>query len=245
MFKRTNLKSELDKLKVKELGGPSDYLLSEAYELLYKEYCKEKDTRTRLKSLSNEAVSPPPRVLDFKRMYSEEAIRQLAIKYRLRFLEASHFKPLIPAQAISSLHQLEREANLEFKSVYILAPTELFDLKHCEEDPIMFVKIGLRTWYLVDQWGGDLHWSRSLIFFPLRNKACFTISVMMMGFLAASLFPVHQIVSNYAGADLSAHLSLFLWINLCISSLIAYFGFAFFRELSADQWNSAYLRESF
>lgn len=244
LFKRINIRKKLLREEVGRVGQ-KHFLLDRVYDFLYEEYCEDLDVRQRIKKSNDKPVAPPPRILRHDRIFREESIRKVAIQYRLRFLDVKHFKAEIPDIAITRLRQLERRAGLRFESFKILAPSDAFRLAHCEEDPLLFVKVGLRTWYLVDQWGNDFKWYRKWLSFPFRNKFSFSLSVFTLAALTSALLPIHTLIDHLTPDEWNIRLAIFTWSFMCLSAGFAFLGFAFVRQLSADQWDSPYIRKSF
>jgi hypothetical protein len=110
--------------------------------------------------------------------YSEEQIRNICIKYRLRCLPMNLFKgpvdELVP-QKKQEFEQdfkeaMQEEANQE--EYRILAPGEMFRLTIADKDPLLLYKFeskGAYYYKLVHQWGGDLSKWRAVINYPLRS----------------------------------------------------------------------------
>lgn len=245
MFKKHDLREKLS-LKQQQIADlEADMTVIEVYELLNQEYQSDQEALGRLKGGDHIPEPINARHLVPSRLFSEQAIRQLAVEYRLRFLYAQLFKGEIPNHAISSLRKLERTCGVKFHGAMILAPSEMFELENCEDDPLMFVRLGNHTWYLVDQWGGEISPWRKLKFFPYRNKATFALTVFTLAFFVATLFPLNQIIGDFSTVDLVNRLALFTWIFICSSAFIACAGLAWNHELSVDQWKSPYIKRSF
>lgn len=94
-----------------------------------------------------------------------ETIKDLAIKYRLRFLNSRHFKGSIDQSALFSLRKqlkemdLLNEATLPYK-IYVLAPAAMFQLKEERlqskpKDPVLFVELGNGHYVVGPSWGKD------------------------------------------------------------------------------------------
>ena len=74
----------------------------------------------------------------------------------MRFLDLKYFKNDLPQEAFDKIAQLEGEHNTTLAGFKIMAPSKLFRLKDTD-DPLLFVPIGNDYFYLIHQWGDDLH----------------------------------------------------------------------------------------
>lgn len=67
-----------------------------------------------------------------------EDIQTLCIQYRLRFLDASHFKAPIPYEAIAKIQRIEAKEEISLEGFKIVAPAGLFNLEYKDKDPMLF-----------------------------------------------------------------------------------------------------------
>jgi hypothetical protein len=110
--------------------------------------------------------------------YSEEQIRNICIKYRLRCLPESLFKGHVDELVPQKKREFEQDftegmqeevAQEEYR---ILAPGEMFRLTIADKDPLLLYRFeskGAYYYKLVHQWGGDLSKWRAAIHYPLRS----------------------------------------------------------------------------
>ena len=108
--------------------------------------------------------------LDTSRIFHISAIKQVATTYRLRFLPLKYFKPELPDVAKDALLELEDQHGIELEGLQIMAPSKLFKLED-KDDPILFAPMGNGYYYLVAQWGNDLHPLRKWLVWPFRGPA--------------------------------------------------------------------------
>jgi hypothetical protein len=90
------------------------------------------------------------------RIFGRRAIRDLCVRYRLRFLPSALYKGEIPRQAIAAVRALESGTGQVLRGYHILAPARRFRLCDADADPLLFVRIGADRYYLIHRWGSDL-----------------------------------------------------------------------------------------
>lgn len=192
-----------------------------------------------LSSRKERPVSIPG--LDPQRVFHRDAIRDLCVKYRLRFLDAGLFKGEIPAQAIHAVRQLERQADQPITSFKMMAPGERFQLCDSEVDPLLFVPVGDDRYYLVHKWGSDLGWHRVLTGWAFRTPAHLSAVVFLIALLITAIMPAHLITSDPTSGFWGGHRLLFLfWTSMVCASFTVFGWFAFFGQFSSQCWNSKY-----
>lgn len=227
-FNTVDLEKELDRLKEKD---QKQAVLSEVDSIL--QQAEQEDLRVSA-SLSGEqkTILIDESLLDDSRIYSYEQIKQICIKYRLRFLDSKVFKGEIPYEAIAKIKQLEREQNQTLNGFKIVAPKELFQLEDKDSDPLLFLPLKNGRYYLIHKWGGELNVFRSILAFPLRNF------MSMFWFLVGV-----AIVFSLAVPTPSWHVFLFLVVHsfIAICGITCMLVFMARENFSSTEWNSKYL----
>lgn len=247
MFKNVNLREELTRARGPIHEVEADAVLNEAFSLLYKSYCDDERIEKALKeggkptsgvTISWSALSP-------ERIFSIKEIRETSVKHRLRFLDSKHFKGEIPYEAKAEIKRLEKELGMELTEFKLMAPGERFVLTDCDKDPLLFLKLSENYYYLIHQWGNDMVWYRKWMFWPLRSLTTLGITIATVSMLLALLVPTELIVGDATHTAMFARLALFFWCLVSITSVVAYIGFAFFKNVSAFQWNSPHFKQEF
>jgi hypothetical protein len=227
-FNTVDLEKELDRLKEKD---KKKAVLSEVDDIL--QQAEREDLRVSA-SLSGEQKTTfiNESLLDDSRIYSYEQIKEICIKYRLRFLDSKVFKGEIPYEAISKIKQLEREQNQTLNGFKIVAPKELFQLEDKDSDPLLFLPLKNGRYYLIHKWGGELNVFRSILAFPLRNF------MSMFWFLVGV-----AIVFSLAVPTPSWHVFLFLVVHsfIAICGITCMLVFMARENFSSTEWDSKYL----
>lgn len=209
--------------------------------LLLAEEQKQDDLLRAMVLSSGEERPARIRGIDPDRVFHRRTIRDLCIRYRLRFLPGGLFKGSIPNQAIHALRILERKADAPLTGFMLMAPAHRFKLCDSEVDPLLFVPLGGDRFYLVHKWGNDLSAVRSVLNWPFRTPAHLATMVVVMGVLLALVVPTRFITSAPDATFWGAHRLLMMFWSVMVCASFTVFGwFAFFGQFSTEAWNSRY-----
>jgi hypothetical protein len=118
-------------------------------------------------------------------VFSEEKIKALSIRHRLRFLSSKLYCGEIPYEVIACMKAFEHRfpnSDLEF---HILAPAEFFLLKNAYASPLLFVKKRDGEYKLLCQWGDKLPWYIPILRYPMRDYKSMIVSSVFFGILMA------------------------------------------------------------
>lgn len=222
-----DLEQEFRKVKSKEYN---DCLLEDIYRQLKQEYEADKTIEERIFTSSSELPNILP--ADLKHVFSLEQIRNICVKYRLRFLDASVFKSKIPAEAISKIKGLEQKWGVQLNNFKIVAPQSLFDLEDPDADPLLFVQLTENRYYLIHKWGGEINRFRALLAFPLRSFMHLFWTLLTLALLFAAIIPTPTL-----------GLKLFLWIHSFIAfcALACVYVLGMRQNFSSESWDSRFI----
>lgn len=131
------------------------------------------------------------------RIFTIEEIKDIAVKYGLRFLNSSHYKGSIPndlAQKIREFKELGMSQaysegyswSSKTELYSILAPSSSFNLQERPKDPLFFAKLGDGTYYLIHKWGNDLSMWNYVTNLPFRNR--FTFSILLLSCISTFVY---------------------------------------------------------
>lgn len=244
MFKNINLETELRKNREQISEEVSESILNDAFSRLYDDYCQERRIQESIQEGVTEQKGFGWGELDADRIYTIDQIRKTAIQHRLRFLDSKQFKDDIPYDAIFEIKRLEKVLGVELNNFKIMAPGERFVLEDCDKDPLLFLELSNNYYYLIHKWGNDLAWYRRWATMPLQSFTSLGLSIAGVSLLLALLIPT-DIVGTANGHEVFARLAFFFWCLVCITSVVTYIGFAFFKNVSANQWNSPFFKQEF
>ncbi|MCB0792037.1 MAG: hypothetical protein H6595_02375 [Flavobacteriales bacterium] len=205
---------------------------------LEEERSQDEIIRAVIRTARPDRVDPIPG-LDPTRTYHEKAIRQLCIKYRLRFLPGASFRGDIPDQAVVAVRNLERRTGTTLSAFHVLAPVRRFELVDCESDPLLFLRVAEDRYFLVHRWGGDLAWYRSFIAWPLRSPLEGIVTLTLFVLMIAAFVPTGWITAEPDAPWWGIHRFVILfWIMMVTAGSAAYGWFAFFGRFSSESWRS-------
>ncbi len=212
-------------------------VLQEVYDVLEAEQKKDDVLAAVVLTSRGDGINRIAR-LDPERVFTLEAIRRLCITYRLRFLDAARFKGPLPPRALYELRRLEVRSDAPLKGFKVMAPTERFTLCDSDADPMLFVAVGPKHYYLVHKWGADVsHW-RAIRAWPWRGPSQLAISVFLLAIAAAAIMPNRIIGADPAWPWWGAHRVLaLLWTSMVFASFTVFGWFAFFGNFSKQAWN--------
>ena len=240
-----NIKEEMIKNRARRLAESPDALVDQALNLINDAYFRERQIAKRVKGDLRSPQEFSWAKLDTHRLYSMDDIRSTCIQYRLRFLDSAKFKGEIPYEAILEIRRLEKEIGAELSEFAIMAPDARFKLEDCDKDPVLFLKLSNNYYYYIHQWGNDMAWHRKLMVWPLRSFTTLGISIATVSLLLSFLVPTELLLGESVAQSGFARIALFFWFLVSITSVVTYIGFAFFKNVTANQWNSPFYKQEF
>lgn len=173
-------------------------------------------------------------------LYTERQIRNICVRYRLRFLDAAMFKGDIPYDAIVKIKEVQNRDGIELKNFKIVAPAGLFRLKYKDKDPILFLELGNGYYYKIHKWGKDLHPLRGLIMYPFQSFTTMFKSIAAVSFAAAALMPSSWMIGPYDTSSFPIRVIFFFYMLIALAGLTSLYGFSRMKNFSERLWNSKY-----
>lgn len=236
LLQKTNIQEKLHRERGK-LKRSNENRLQEVYQIL-------ENLDNEMSRIENN-LSKPSKIeanafefdlLESSRIYHLEEIKNICIDYRLRFLDSKYFKGEIPVEGISKIKSLEREHNIELKGFKIIAPSKLFKLED-KDDPLLFAPIGNGYFYLIHQWGNDLHPLRKMLMWPFKNIVNLGLVVLLVSFLATLLIPEGLFSKSSSATEFWI---IYFFMFKCLASVVIFYGFALGKNFNPAIWNSKY-----
>ncbi|APA66119.1 hypothetical protein CSC80_15775 [Maribacter sp. 6B07] len=236
LLPKTNIEQKLSSIKKKRILA-EDIDLKQVYSIL-SNLDNELDRIENNVIIGNGVANNKFNIdlLNSDKIYHTKEIKQICIDYRLRFLDTKYFKGTIPAEGLSKIKALEKEHDTEIKGFKIIAPSKLFKLED-KDDPLLFAPIGNGYYYLIHQWGNDLHPFRKLLMWPFKNMANLIILVLLISFLVTLMIPNGLFSKSSTNAQFWI---LYFFMFKCIASVVIFYGFALGKNFSPAIWNSKY-----
>ena len=173
---------------------------------------------------------------DSKDIYHISTIKDICIDYRLRFLDLKYFKNDLPQEAFDKIAALEVAHNTTLSGFKIMAPSKLFRLKDTD-DPLLFTPIGNDYFYLIHQWGDDLHPFRKALVWPFKNIWNLMILILGISWVATQLTPFAIFSKTNSW---STYWMIYFFMFKAIASVVLFYGFALGKNFNPAIWNSKY-----
>lgn len=189
-----------------------------------------------LKCPSQETNSFDFELLESDRIFGLDSIKKICVDYRLRFLDVRLFKGQVPNEALQKIEQLEQMHNTQIDHLKIMAPSKLFKLENAD-DPLLFVPIGNNHFYLIHQWGNDLHPLRKALVWPFKNIINLTVSILVLSFLISAVMPLNLFVREASYGDFFL---IFLFMFKSVAAIVIYYFFASGKNFNQAIWDSKY-----
>ena len=235
IFQNTNIERVLSQLKDKEQSEKQ--ILEAVRHILDSSILTEVKINKELNS--NKVVENNEFVFDLletRRIYHIDQIKQICIDYRLRFLDSKYFKGQIPQKAIDKIKNLESEHETDIKGFKIMAPSKLFKLED-KDDPLLFAPIGNGYFYLIHKWGNDLNPFRKALVWPFKSIVNLTLFTLVISYFATLLVPNGLFSKNDSATEFWI---IYFFMFKCIASVVIFYGFALGKNFNPAIWNSRY-----
>ncbi|MDG1159264.1 MAG: hypothetical protein P8N19_07200 [Flavobacteriales bacterium] len=245
MFKNINLRDALIEKRTSSDLQAAEEFVKDAFEILGDEVYKENQIKQAIKARNGEQPKVKWTNLNPTLVFSKNEIREMCLNYRLRFLDSRQFKGEIPEEGIRKIKEVQKTVGVELSNFMIAAPSERFVLEDCDKDPLLFIQLSDRYYYLVHQWGNDLAWWKPFTAFPLRNFYTLGGSIALLSLIIALIIPVDQIFNMANTSEQFARFAFFSWFMVCITAMVTYVGFAFFKNVSANEWDNPFFKQDF
>jgi len=106
-----------------------------------------------------------------------------------------------------------------------------------KDDPLLFAPIGNGYFYLIHQWGNDLHPLRKMLMWPFKNIVNLGVLVLLISFLATLLIPEGLFSKTSSATEFWI---IYFFMFKCIASVVIFYGFALGKNFNPAIWNSKY-----
>ena len=170
------------------------------------------------------------------KIYHLDTIRDICIDYRLRFLDLKYFKNDLPQEAFDKIAALEIEHDTTLTGFKVMAPSKLFRLKNTD-DPLLFVPLGNDYFYLIHQWGDDLHPFRKALMWPFKNIWNLLLTLLVVSWGATLLTPMAIFTKT---TSWTTFWMVYFFNFKAIASVVLFSGFALGKNFNPAIWNSKY-----
>ncbi len=237
MFKKVDLSYQLQQLHNKVLSS-EDKLLLQAKHLLKQDLYTDKRVLENLTQYMKSFEDLDEDLVNKESVYHPSEIKQIAIQYRLKFLETKYYKPEIPYEALMIIKELNKQNRKDIKSFKILSTAESFVKNNTDQCSLLFAKTNEENYYLVHKWGKDLPWLRKFLFIPLRTFENLVITVVLSTLILCLLLPTRLITLDHTATYWSGYrAAAFFHLLIFNFGVTVYFTFTLAKNFSSAVWN--------
>jgi hypothetical protein len=215
-----------------------DQLVAQANDLLQQNLFSEQNVLKNLREYSRSFDMMDREDCPEKLVYTFNEIKDLAIRYRLKFLDSAAFKNDFPFEAILKIKDLNSLYRRDLKAFKVLAHPAAFGKVDTTEACSLFVKTSDGNFLLIHSWGKSLSRLRPLRYWPLRTFETIAGFVFLLTLFVTLILPTELITldseatywSGYRGGTLF-HLLFFF------TGFTVYLTMAFGIRLSTTVWD--------
>ena len=117
-----------------------------------------------------------------------------------------------------------------------MAPSKLFRLKNTD-DPLLFVPLGNDYFYLIHQWGDDLHPFRKALMWPFKNIWNLLLTLLVVSWGVTLITPMAIFTKT---TSWTTFWMVYFFNFKAIASVVLFSGFALGKNFNPAIWNSKY-----
>ena len=128
------------------------------------------------------------------------------------------FKGSFPVEAIEQIKDIENTHNTRLEDLKIMAPSKLFKLENTD-DPLLFAPMGNGYYYLIHQWGNDLHPLRKLLVWPFKNIISMCISLLVFSLILSFFVPLQLFTTN---PSISDFILIYFFMFKSVAAIVIY-----------------------
>jgi len=236
MFGDKTINEELASTRKKIRTG-EDEILNEVKSILNNDLVKEKKVLSYLKNYFQSFEIIDESEADKKQIFTEDEIKDISIKYRLRFLDSKNYKEEYPYAAILKISDLNKAYRKDLRHFKILACEDSFRNKNKNTQCVLFALTNNGNYFFVHEWGDKMKWYKKWLLYPLRNFESMFISIAMISLVITVSLPVSLVTYDksapyWCDYRIGAFFHLFIFFFSCA----AYLTFAFNKNFSKNLW---------
>jgi len=238
MLGPVDVKEELIRRRSK-IRRAEDHLIKEVDKILHQSAFSGKNVLDNLKDYHKSFGSVDEEDMDAENIFSINEIKEIAIKYRLRFVDSGIFKQELPYESLLKVQHINQAHKKELSGFKLLATTHFLKNKNTTDNTLLFVPTNLGNYYLVHLWGKKLKWNRALMNWPIRNIETLFLSLILATLLITLSLPTRLITLDRKATYWCAYrIGIFFHLFIFNMGVTAYITFAFSKNLSSSVWNS-------
>ncbi|MGZ4090409.1 MAG: hypothetical protein ACXVNO_06790 [Bacteroidia bacterium] len=216
-----------------------DKLIHEVDKILHNSAFAGKNVLENLKHYNKSFEVIDEEDMDPESIFTLREIREIAIKYRLRFVENKIYKYELPYESVLKIEHINRTRKKEISNLKLLATTQFLKNKNNTENTLLFAPTNLGNYYLVHSWGKKLKWNRALVNWPIKNIETLFLSLIIATLVITLCLPTYLITLDRKATYWCAYrIGVFFHLFIFNMGVTAYITFAFSKNLSSSVWNS-------
>jgi hypothetical protein len=215
-----------------------DELVSEARRILHNDLFTDKKILSNLREYRDTFDVLDEENLDPSMVFTLAEIKEVAVNYRMKFLDSQLYRQDMPYAALMKIKQLNREHRKELRGFKLLSCPQSFRQGGCDKASLLFARTSYGNYYLLLRWGKKIEASRSLLYWPLRRFENLLMTVLTFTLCLTLSLPTWLITLD-AKAEYWSGYRAAAFFHLLIFNLgfTAYITFAFSRNFSSSVWN--------
>jgi hypothetical protein len=237
MFRNINITNELIKTRVKK-RSQEDVLLDEVKNILSSDLIKENKILGNLKFYNKSFELLDESDINPSLIFSLEEIKNICIKYRLRFLDTQFYKDEFPYEAVLKIKDLNTDFKKDLKGFKILAQAEAFSKKEKDRPCLLFAPTINGNFYLIHSWGNEYKWHRKPLLFPIRTFETLMLTLTLFTLVVDLTLPVEWITLDRSAPYFCGYrVATYFHLLIFFTGFTAYATFAFNKNFSKSNWN--------
>ena len=217
----------------------AERVLSEVNRILNQELFTEKNILNNLRNYNKLSEVIDEEEVEASNIFSTSEIKEIAIKFRLRFIDSQHYKFDYPYESVLRIEYLNDFHKKNLKGFKVLGTTTFFKKKDNADNALLFAPTNHGNFYLVHNWGKPLNWQRKYLNWPIKNIENLFLTIILSTLFIAISLPTSLITYDTKIPYWSTYrIGVFFHLFIFNLGVTAYITFAFSKNLSASIWNS-------
>lgn len=237
-MKRVDIQKELCVCRLK-IRREEDRLIHEVDRLLHNSTFNKKNVLDNLKNYSQAFEVVDEEDVDQELIFTTAEIKNIAIKYRLRFIDSQCYRHEFPYESVLKIDHLNLTHKKSLKGFKVLSTSRFFTEKTNTDNALLFVPTNAGNYYLIHRWGKELKASRAFLKWPLKNIETLFVSLILITFIITMCLPTYLITLDRKATYWCAYrIGIFFHLFIFNMGVTAYVTFAFSKNLSSSIWDN-------
>ncbi len=236
-MKKVDIEQELIRLRL-TTHNKADDLVKEANLILASDLLTEKKILNNLKHYQNSFDLINEEEVNNDLIFTVSQIKNIALTYRLKFLDSQFYKREIPFEAVLKIKDIDIQQRKNIKGFKILAPIESFKIEKSIFCSILLAPTNLGNYYIIHKWGDPFKWHRKLFSWPLKNFDNLFISILVFTLMVTLSLPTPLITLDTSATYWCGYrAAAFMHLLIFHCGVTAYVTFVLGKNLSSITWN--------